>query len=473
MVDTVKKTILVVLLSVFMFSLLTTTVLAFKGNVNGDCEVDIADVVKVAISFGAECDNSTCSDGHDCWGNYSTCVTKRRWNPVADLNLDEIVDIVDLVRVVLDFGKKEPVGTTCEYDGFFCTVDQCDGSGNCEYQGDYDCSDDLFCTVNENCDEGLDACVHDDRDCSANDLTGIETCTNDPDLNPFTWDFREAFTSLCDEDLDVCTNGDGTITHTCDKASCQAECDATNPCADTDCDYLDDCYDGKYRDYSDVGNTCQTDCTCTDNSCTSYVETGTDGDGDGWDIQCEDCNDADDEMFPGNPEVCDGKDNDCDGEIDEGVLLTFYQDNDDDTYGNASVSTQACTAPSGYVSDNTDCDDSDPDVNPGATEFCDGLDNDCDDSVDEDPACDGCVKVATNPATQGMLIYVREFSCSDVWTMSTNEVGVAVDCDQHISPGAYYAEAFSGGTCQGENSFIVDDSYTGSTVVPLGTYCSC
>jgi hypothetical protein len=63
--------------------------------------------------------------------------------------------------------------------------------------------------------------------------------------------------------------------------------------------------------------------------------------------------------------VCDGLDNNCDGQVDEGVTVTYYRDADGDGYGNAVDTTQACSPPAGYVADNTDCDDTEQEVYPG------------------------------------------------------------------------------------------------------------
>ncbi len=83
-------------------------------------------------------------------------------------------------------------------------------------------------------------------------------------------------------------------------------------------------------------------------------------------------------------EVCDEKDNDCDGEVDEGVTNTYYEDSDGDGYG-SSKSIQACSKPSGYVTNQDDCDDSDPNINPSAEEVCDNnVDDNCDGRIDED-----------------------------------------------------------------------------------------
>ena len=112
-----------------------------------------------------------------------------------------------------------------------------------------------------------------------------------------------------------------------------------------------------------------------------------DADGDGFDV-LDDCDDEDHTVFPGAYEVCDGKDNDCDGEIDEGTTgeLTFYRDQDEDGWGDAEDTLVSCDPPFGYVELEGDCDDRDADVNPDAPEVFNGRDDDCDGSHVEEPA---------------------------------------------------------------------------------------
>jgi hypothetical protein len=107
-----------------------------------------------------------------------------------------------------------------------------------------------------------------------------------------------------------------------------------------------------------------------------------------------DCNDNDPNINPGKTEICDSKDNDCDGQIDEGVLLVFYRDKDGDGYGDANDQTLACAQPTGYVSNSSDCNDNDPDMNPAKTEICDRKDNDCDGQIDEDIVCEVPLPIA-------------------------------------------------------------------------------
>ncbi len=99
--------------------------------------------------------------------------------------------------------------------------------------------------------------------------------------------------------------------------------------------------------------------TCEDESNT---ETCVDSDGDGWSLDCNDCNDADLTVNPGAAEICNGIDDNCNGTIDEG----FDADAD------------------GFTVCGGDCNDGDATVNPAATEVCaDGIDNNCDGQIDE------------------------------------------------------------------------------------------
>ena len=84
-------------------------------------------------------------------------------------------------------------------------------------------------------------------------------------------------------------------------------------------------------------------------------------------------------------EICDGLDNNCDGRIDEGVLLTFFVDFDRDGFGDAASAISACTPPAGTVGVAEDCDDGTNAVNPDAPEICNLIDDNCDELVD-----DGC-----------------------------------------------------------------------------------
>jgi len=91
-------------------------------------------------------------------------------------------------------------------------------------------------------------------------------------------------------------------------------------------------------------------------------------------------------------ELCDELDNDCDGQTDEGVTATFYQDADGDGFGSSASTTQACNAPAGYVSNSTDCNDATVAVHPGAAEICgNSIDEDCDGADLVCPPVDACI----------------------------------------------------------------------------------
>ena len=74
----------------------------------------------------------------------------------------------------------------------------------------------------------------------------------------------------------------------------------------------------------------------------------------------------------------------CNGIMDtDAIYYTWYHDFDFDGYGDPLDSVSSCEKPSDYVFDNTDCNDNNYDVYPGATEYCDYIDNDCVGQIDE------------------------------------------------------------------------------------------
>ena len=99
-----------------------------------------------------------------------------------------------------------------------------------------------------------------------------------------------------------------------------------------------------------------------------------------------DCDDTATAINPAATEICDGIDNDCDTLVDDAdpdldlsTALIWYADSDGDSYGDPLATLRACDLPSGYLTEHTDCDDTDAAIHPGGT---DGLltDGDCDGS---------------------------------------------------------------------------------------------
>ncbi|MEZ5055475.1 MAG: MopE-related protein [Saprospiraceae bacterium] len=104
----------------------------------------------------------------------------------------------------------------------------------------------------------------------------------------------------------------------------------------------------------------------------------TDNDNDGY-LSDVDCDDNNPNVNPGAQEICNNIDDNCNGQIDEGLLITYFLDADGDGFGDINNSMDACSLPSGYTTDNTDCDDTNPQINPDATEIPDnGIDENCD-----------------------------------------------------------------------------------------------
>ena len=108
-----------------------------------------------------------------------------------------------------------------------------------------------------------------------------------------------------------------------------------------------------------------------------------DNDGDGFTTDDGDCDDDDATINPNAIETCDGYDNNCNQQIDEGVMETWWQDTDIDGYGAPENPYYGCERPPGYVSNDDDCDDTDPLLNPDTPEICNTVDDNCNGLVDE------------------------------------------------------------------------------------------
>lgn len=90
----------------------------------------------------------------------------------------------------------------------------------------------------------------------------------------------------------------------------------------------------------------------------------------GYVVNNTDCDDSEATVYPGAPEICDGLDNDCDTQFDEGLpLITYYNDLDGDGLGDPALAIQSCSVPSGGVLNSDDCDDTDPAPNAGAFKY--------------------------------------------------------------------------------------------------------
>jgi len=133
---------------------------------------------------------------------------------------------------------------------------------------------------------------------------------------------------------------------------------------------------------------------CFANDCSSsqreICSDGEDNDGDG-DVDCDDA----DCPVSSNEMACDGEDNDCDGRTDEGLeKQTCYRDGDLDGYGGERAGESCGRCSGGTVLNEDDCDDADASIHPGVTETCNGIDDNCDGSVDEGTDKNTCYRDA-------------------------------------------------------------------------------
>ena len=243
----------------------------------------------------------------------------------------------------------------------------------------------------------------------AGDL-GLDCDDADASVNPDAAEHCNGIDDDCDGDIDEDASDATTWYQDADGDGYGADDVSILRCEEVDgyTDVAGDCDDA----WVEVNPEADEYCDGADNDCDGDIDEDDalgadtwyfDEDGDGWGLEdtttvsCYrpslfaaeygDCDDDDGEVFPGADEVCNDKDDDCDGDADEDDAIdatTWYQDADNDGYG-GTITTVTCEQPSGYVDAGSDCDDSRADVNPGGTEVCDAddADEDCDGLVDD------------------------------------------------------------------------------------------
>ncbi len=245
----------------------------------------------------------------------------------------------------------------------------------------------------------------------------------------------------------------------------------------------EDCDDGDAAVHPDADELCNgidDDCDGTVDEAAAVDARGwsadVDGDGYGGEASftaCEappgyladdsDCNDRDADAFPGAEERCNQADDDCDGLVDEDPVdgTTYWADADGDGYGDAEAPLVACTQPLTHVENSLDCDDADGDVYPEAQEWCNGVDDDCDDVVDEDDAMDAPEWHADQDEDGYGSSYHSIAACEapgEAWLLDGSDCN---DDDASVNPGA--AEVFYDGEdsdCDGHSDYDADfDGY--------------
>jgi hypothetical protein len=314
-----------------------------------DCDDSNKDVSPKAVEV---CDGSD----NDCDGvvNESDALDAKTWYKDADGDL---------------FGDDKISVQSCKnVKGYVLYKGDCDDSDNDNYPG-----------ADEVCDD-------DDNDCDGK--------VDESDAKDTSFWYKDAdndsFGDLL-HSVKSCTAPKGYVKNSAD---CDDKSKLIGPFAKEVCDNVDNDCDGKVDEsdatdaktlYKDGDNDLYGNVDVSIKSCNpvkGYVSDKTD------------CNDKDVNVHPGGVELCDNIDNNCNGKVDEEAaknIVDWYKDADDDGFGNPKISQKSCKPIPGFVTNKTDCDDTDNDNRPNAKEVCDGEDNNCDGKIDESSAEDASV----------------------------------------------------------------------------------
>ena len=444
-----------------------------------------AGVWACAAPDGFVADDTDCDDEDDSVNPDAVEVCDDLDND-CDGRVDDADDDIDLSTVRTFFGDADGDGygvpdvvvEGCSLpEGYSTEPSDCDDTDPRVSPGATEVCD--AADVDEDCD-GL----ADDADPTADLSTGVAWYV-DADLDGHG-DASDPGTAACDDPSDAsttfrtsatdCDDTDATVSpaaaEVCDAADVDEDCDGLADDADPSVDaattsawYVDG--DG---DAYGAGTALD---RCDDPSSSTTVYASATGD----------CADTDAAIHPGAAEVCDGEDNDCDGDVDDddpsldlGTASEWHADTDGDGYGNPSVLETACAGPSGAVTDDSDCDDTDAAIHPGATEVCDegNTDEDCSGTADD---ADGGLDASTrtdwyedaDSDGYGDAAGTATPLCDDPSGSGTDYVADATDCDDTdpaVSPGADEVCNSTDDDCDG----LVDDDDSSLDLATASTW---
>ncbi len=150
-----------------------------------------------------------------------------------------------------------------------------------------------------------------------------------------------------------------------------------------------------------------------------------------------DCKDADKAIYPGAAEVCDGKDDNCDGSVDPAGTTgcaNYFADGDSDDYGSSVLSQCLCAAKAPFTATKGgDCNDQAAGIHPGASEVCNTVDDDCNGKTDE---TGGTAQYYMDADGDGYGIGSPITACGPVSPFTATKAGDCNDSDNTAHPGA-------------------------------------